>query len=136
MSPTDTKPNTVVRYPTKARSFPVKVLDKQGAPCYTIRMKSLTNKAKFSAMQFARQNSDVKCVLYAKAGTLIRRGVELPQILKEGSFGYLDCMASLSGYDRNKVSIVTKSFFDNVLMPKARESVAFQQRCRDAVGCE
>ena len=107
-----------------------------GAPRYNIHMKSLTTKQKFSAMQFARQNSDVKCVLYAKAGTLVRRGVELPQVLKEGSFGYLDCMASLSNYDRNKVNIVTKSFFDNVLMPKARESVAFQQRCRSAVGLD
>ena len=77
-------------------------------------MKSLTNKAKFSAMQFARQNSDVKCVLYAKVGVLGDHQTE-PRLLKEGSYGYLDCMVSLNGYARNKVNIVTKSFFENVL---------------------
>ena len=107
-----------------------------GAQRYNIHMKSLTTKAKFSAMQFARQNSDVKCVLYAKAGTLVGRGIELPHLLKEGSFGYLDCLIPLQQLDPRKVNICTKSFFDDVLMPKARESVAFQQRCRDAVGCE
>ena len=85
-------------------------------------------------MQFARQNSDIKCVLYAKAGTLVGRGIELPHLLQEGSFTFLDCLIPLQQLDPNKVSIVTKSFFDNVLMPKARESVAFQQRCREAVG--
>ena len=100
-------------------------------------MKSqLSHKDKFSAMQFARQNANIKCVLYAKAGTLVGRGIELPHVLKEGSCGYLECMLPLLQYDRQKVNIVTKSYFDNVLMPKARESVAFQQRCRDAVGCE
>jgi len=77
-------------------------------------MKSLTTKQKFSAMQFARQNSDVECVLYAKVGVLGEHQTE-PRILKEGSFGYLDCMVSLNGYDRNKINIVTKSFYENVL---------------------
>ena len=106
------------------------MLDVMGARRYNIHMKSLTNKAKFSAMQFARQNSDIKCVLYAKVGVLGNHQVE-PRLLKEGSFGYLDCMVSLNGYDRNKINIVTKSFFDNVLMPKARESIAFQERCKE-----
>ena len=77
-------------------------------------MKSLSNKRKFSAMQFARQNADIKCVLYAKVGVLGEHQTE-PRILKEGSFGYLDCVVSLVGYDRNKVNIVTQSFFRNVL---------------------
>jgi hypothetical protein len=78
-------------------------------------MKSqLSNKAKFSAMQFARQNSDIACVLYAKVGVLGDHQTE-PRILKEGSYGYLDCMASLNGYDRTKINIVTKSFYENVL---------------------
>ncbi len=65
-------------------------------------------------MQFARQNPDVKCVLYAKVGVLGDHQTE-PRILKEGSFGYLDCTVSLNGYDRTKVNIVTKSFYENVL---------------------
>jgi len=101
-----------------------------GAPRYNIHMKSLTTKQKFSAMQFARQNSDIKCVLYAKVGVLGNHQVE-PRLLKEGSFGYLDCMVSLCGYDRNKINIVTKSFFDDVLMPKALASIAFQKRCKE-----
>ena len=100
-----------------------------GALRYTIHMKSLTNKAKFSAMQFARQNSDVKCVLYAKVGVLGDHQVE-PRILFEGSYGYLDCVVSLNGYSRERTNIVTKSFFDNVLMPKALESIAFQESCK------
>jgi len=94
-------------------------------------MKSLSNKAKFSAMQFARQNKDIKCVLYAKVGTI---GNDTPTLLKEGSFGYLDCLITLQRIDSRKVNIVTESFFNNVLMPKARESVAFQERCRESVG--
>ena len=75
-------------------------------------MKSLTTKNKFSAMQFARQNANVKCVLYAKAGTI---GNDTPTILKEGSYGYLDCLITLQRIDSRKVNIVTKSFFENVL---------------------
>ena len=79
-------------------------------------MKSqLTNKAKFSAMQFARQNSDIKCVLYAKAGTI---GNDTPTILKEGSFTYLDCLITLQRIDSRKVNIVTKSFYDDVVSQK------------------
>jgi len=100
-------------------------------------MKSqLSNKDKYSRMNFARQNANIKCVLYAKAGTLVGRGIELPHMLKEGSYGYLDCLIPLQQLDPRKVNIVTKSYFDNVLMPKARESVAFQQRCRSAVGLD
>ena len=93
-------------------------------------MKSLTTKNKFSAMQFARQNSDVKCVLYAKVGVLGDHQVE-PRLLKEGSYGYLDCVCSLNGWSRSKTNIVTKSFFDDVLMPKALASIAFQERCKE-----
>ena len=78
-------------------------------------MKSLTNKAKFSAMQFARQNSNIKCVLYAKAGTI---GNDTPTILKEGSFTYLDCLITLQRIDSRKVNIVTKSFYDDVVSQK------------------
>ena len=74
----------------------------------------LSNKAKFSAMQFARQNSDVECVLYAKAGVLGDHQTT-PRILKVGSYGYLDCVVSLNGWSRSKTNIVTKSFFENVL---------------------
>ena len=77
-------------------------------------MKSLSQKNKYSAMNFARQNANVECVLYAKVGVLGDHQTT-PRILKEGSYGYLDCMVSLNGYARNKVNIVTKSFFENVL---------------------
>ena len=79
-------------------------------------MKSLSNKNKFSAMQFARQNANIECVLYAKIGVLGEHQTE-PRVLKLGSFGYLDCMQSLVGYNPSKVNIVTKSFFNNVLRP-------------------
>ena len=78
-------------------------------------MKSLTTKNKFSAMQFARQNANIDCVLYAKAGTI---GNDTPTILKEGSFTYLDCLITLQRIDSRKVNIVTKSFFNNVLRPE------------------
>ena len=65
-------------------------------------------------MNFARQNANVECVLYAKVGVLGDHQTT-PRVLKEGSYGYLDCMVSLNGYDRNKINIVTKSFFENVL---------------------
>ena len=65
-------------------------------------------------MQFARQNANVECVLYAKVGVLGEHQTE-PRILKEGSFGYLDCVVSLNRWSRSKTNIVTKSFFENVL---------------------
>ena len=77
-------------------------------------MKSLTTKNKYSAMQFARQNANVECVLYAKVGVLGEHQTT-PRILKEGSYGYLDCVVSLNGWSRSKTNIVTKSFFENVL---------------------
>ena len=85
-----------------------------GARRYTIHMKSLTNKAKFSAMKSARQNSNIECVLYAKAGTI---GNDTPTILKEGSYNYLTCLIILQQIDRRKVNVVSKSFYDNVLHP-------------------
>ena len=75
-------------------------------------MKSLTTKNKFSAMKSARQNSNVECVLYAKAGTI---GNDTPTILKKGSYNYLTCLIILQQIDRRKVNVVTKSFFENVL---------------------
>jgi len=91
------------------------MLDVMGAQCYNIHMKSqLSNKDKFSAMEFARQNSDIKCVLYAKAGTI---GNDTPTILKEGSYTYLDCLITLEQIDSRKVNIVTKSFYDKVIHP-------------------
>jgi len=77
-------------------------------------MKSLSHKNKFSAMEFARQNSDIECVLYAKVGVLGEHQTT-PRILKEGSYGYLDCVCSLNGWSRTKTNIVTKSFFEKVL---------------------
>ena len=65
-------------------------------------------------MQFARQNSNVECVLYAKVGVLGEHQTT-PRILKKGSYGYLDCVVSLNGWSRSKTNIVTKSFFENVL---------------------
>lgn len=91
----------------------------------------LSNKAKYRAMDFARKNNNIKCVLYAKAGTLIKEGIQLPTLLKEGSFTYLDCLITLQQLNSDKVSIVTKSFFDNVLMPQARKSVEIQERFRE-----
>jgi len=86
-----------------------------GARCYNIHiMKSLSHKNKYSAMQFARQNATVECVLYAKVGVLGEHQTT-PRILKEGSYGYLDCVVSLNGWSRSKTNIVTKSFFENVL---------------------
>ena len=79
-------------------------------------MKSLTTKNKYSRMNFARQNANIECVLYAKIGVLGEHQTE-PRVLKLGSFGYLDCMQSLVGYNPSKVNIVTKSFFNNVLRP-------------------
>ena len=74
----------------------------------------LSKKDKFSAMQFARQNANIKCVLYAKAGTI---GNDTPTVICEGSFGYLESSIPLHQIDPNKVNIVTKSFYDNVVHP-------------------
>jgi hypothetical protein len=75
----------------------------------------LSHKDKYSAMDFARKNSNIKCVLYAKAGTI---GNDTPTILKEGSFTYLDCLITLQRIDSRKVNIVTKSFYDDVVSQK------------------
>ena len=80
-------------------------------------MKSLSQKNKYSAMNFARQNANIECVLYAKVGALGEHQTE-PRVLKIGSFGYLDCMQSLARYNPSKVNIVTMSFFNNVLRPE------------------
>ena len=77
----------------------------------------LSNKAKYRAMDFARKNNNIKCVLYAKAGTLVKEGIQLPTLLKEGSFTYLDCLITLQRIDSRKVNIVTKSFYDKVIHP-------------------
>tara|TARA_R110002051_G_scaffold38831_1_gene82257 strand:+ start:141 stop:425 length:285 start_codon:yes stop_codon:yes gene_type:complete len=78
-------------------------------------MKSLSQKNKYSAMNFARQNANIECVLYAKAGTI---GNDTPTVLKTGSFTYLDCLITLQRIDSRKVNIVTKSFYDDVVSQK------------------
>ena len=77
-------------------------------------MKSLSHKNKFSAMEFARQNKDIPCVFYAKAGVLGGHQTE-PRILAEGSCGYLEAVQILHGYSRQTTNIVTKSFYEKVL---------------------
>ena len=67
-------------------------------------------------MEFARQNKDIPCVFYAKAGVLGGHQTT-PRILAEGSCGYLEAVQILHGYSRKTTNIVTKSFYDNVIQP-------------------
>ena len=46
------------------------------------------------------------CVLYAR---------DTKEILKEGSYFYLDSLRQLNQLDKFKVNIVTKNFYKNVL---------------------
>ena len=46
------------------------------------------------------------CVLYV-------RGTN--EIIKEGSWAFLDSMRALAGFSKFKVNIVSKSFYENVL---------------------
>ena len=72
-------------------------------------------------MEFARQNKDIKCVFYAKAGTIRDKANgtfnTTPRILAEGSCGYLEAVQILHGYSRKTTNIVTKSFYDEVIFP-------------------
>jgi hypothetical protein len=74
-------------------------------------MKSNSNKNKYLAMEFARQNPEIPCIFYAKAGVL---GDE-PRIIQEGSCGYLETFRGLHGFNKKTTNIVTKSFYENVL---------------------
>ena len=80
-------------------------------------MKSLSQKNKFDAMKFARDNSKIQCVLYAKAGVLDN----VPTLMKQGSYIELEALVMLNrlnpNYFRQSFSIVTKSFYDNVIQP-------------------
>ena len=81
-------------------------------------MKSLNNKNKFDAMKFARDNSKIECVLYAKAGVLDN----VPTLMKVGSYIELEAIVMLNrlnpNHFRKSYNIVTKSFYDDVVSQK------------------
>ena len=64
-------------------------------------MKSLSQKNKFDAMKFARDNSKIQCVLYAKAGVL-------DNVLNRLNPNHF----------KKSYNIVTKSFYDDVVSQK------------------
>ena len=68
-------------------------------------------------MKFARDNSKIECVLYAKAGVLDN----VPTIMKVGSYIELEAIVMLNrlnpNHFRKSYNIVTKSFYNDVVMP-------------------
>ena len=77
----------------------------------------LSNKEKFDAMQFARDNNKIECVLYAKAGVIDN----VPTIVMQGSCAELEAYAIAErlnpNHFRKSYSIVTKSFYEKVIFP-------------------